>query len=452
MTHNDPFLTKPASGLYTISPDQPFVECLARGILNRCAAQAGGNTPAHIARHLPHWRIFLPTRRACRHLQDAFLIASNGHPLLLPRLYALGDMEEADILLSGLFPHAYDLPPALSRLERKILLARTIGSIPDYTCAPEQGLALADTLARFMDHIYTEGLDLKNLPALVPDHLAEHWKITTRFLEILVTLWPEIIEKTGKIEPALRRDLLLRGLAEQWQKDPPDFPVLAAGSTGSIPATSVFLQMITTLPKGVVILPALDQSMDEESWHVLDETHPQAMLKKLLTHLKCTRADIHPFDWHITNNEVQEKPRLRLIRETMRPAPTTPQWRILSHTPIPQEAVQGLLYQTCETPEHEALSIALLIRDTLEEKDLNDLRTRTIAIITPDRSLAQRIALHCQRWGIMVDDSAGDCLSRTRIGQIMRLCLEATQSNLAPCALLSLLRHPDVYCGLSPKA
>ena len=46
--------------------------------------------------------------------------------------------------------------------------------------------------------------------------------------------------------------------------------MIAAGSTGSQPATRELLAVIAGLPQGAVVLPGLDREMDEESWSKLD--------------------------------------------------------------------------------------------------------------------------------------------------------------------------------------
>ncbi len=43
-------------------------------------------------------------------------------------------------------------------------------------------------------------------------------------------------------------------------------PVIAAGSTGSMPATAKLLAAIAQLPHGAVVLPGLDTDLDEDSW------------------------------------------------------------------------------------------------------------------------------------------------------------------------------------------
>ena len=44
-----------------------------------------------------------------------------------------------------------------------------------------------------------------------------------------------------------------------------DRPVIAAGSTGSIPATADLLRAIARLPRGALVLPGLDTSLDAET-------------------------------------------------------------------------------------------------------------------------------------------------------------------------------------------
>ena len=48
-----------------------------------------------------------------------------------------------------------------------------------------------------------------------------------------------------------------------------DAPVIAAGSTGSIPATAELIATIARLPHGAVVLPGLDTDLDEPSWRLI---------------------------------------------------------------------------------------------------------------------------------------------------------------------------------------
>ena len=87
--------------LATIPAHAPFLETLATHWLA---------TQPDPSRGL----ILLPTRRAARALADAFLRAGNGRPMLLPRIIALGALDETPLTLAG----ALDLPPAVTPARR----------------------------------------------------------------------------------------------------------------------------------------------------------------------------------------------------------------------------------------------------------------------------------------------------------------------------------------------
>jgi ATP-dependent helicase/nuclease subunit B len=80
---------------------------------------------------LPLTTIYLPTRRAARGLRDAFLSASGGEALLLPRIRTLGDPEEDEALIfaSELAGDRIDADvgaPTIGTLERRLVLMRLI--------------------------------------------------------------------------------------------------------------------------------------------------------------------------------------------------------------------------------------------------------------------------------------------------------------------------------------
>ena len=62
-------------------------------------------------------------------------------------------------------------------------------------------------------------------------------------------------------------------------------------------------------------------------------------------------------------------------------------WRALTPADISQQALQGLNRIDCDTPQEEADTIALIMRETLEQPG------KTIALITPDRRLARLVEL-----------------------------------------------------------
>ncbi|MGH1398574.1 MAG: double-strand break repair protein AddB [Alphaproteobacteria bacterium] len=417
--------------IYNIPAGIPFAKSLAAKLLTEDKDT------------LPDILILLPTRRACRTLREAFLQQNAGKPILLPRMQAIGDIDEEELSLSiagqNGTQNLLDLPPALPAIRRQILLARAIHAAPDFPHNIDHAFSLAKELGQLMDQIYTENLKLTDLTTLVPEDFAAHWQITLDFLKILSETWPVILDNLGMIDAADRRNRLLLTLAKFWRDHPPQTRIIAAGTTGSIPATATLLKTIAGLPNGQIILPGLDEDIDEDSWNALSESHPQYGLKSLLEAL-----ETHPHNvkyWSDTDTAHTANRRF-LSTQLMRPAATTKHWQTLAHNTKAQQsitsAIRNLNIITCETAQEEAQIIALLMRQILEHP------TKTAALITPDRKLAARVATAAKRWNISLDDSAGTPLSQTLHGKILHALGNTCEANIAPVALLTLLKHPFI--------
>ena len=95
----------------------------------------------------------------------------------------------------------------------------------------------------------------------------------------------------------------------------------------------------------------------------------------------------------------------------------------------------------CADPQEEAQAIALLVREALEQPE------KRVAVVTPDRNLAARVAAHLGRWNIAADDSAGRPLSQTPAGRLFLALADCLGERLAPVPLLATLGHPLVFAG-----
>ena len=443
--------------VYTIAAGEPFAETLARGLI-----ESAGSGPLALA----DATIYLPTRRAVRTLSETFAKLLGG-AALLPNLRPLGDVDDEPILFDPAFEDLA-LPPSLPPIRRRLLLAHLVarwdrakrGGANDMTFA--QASLMARALGQFLDEAETQGADLDALEDLAPAALAEHWAGVRDFLVLLREEWPKLLAAENALEPAARRNMLLDALAQHYAKTPPKGPVIAAGTTGSIPATARLLAAIAQLPNGSVVLPGLDRGLDDASWNALDPGHPQYGLRDLLARLGLVRDEVRDWRGH------ERAPRVMLLRETLRPAPTTDAWRaIVEARPArasgPRqgdlfaettetgtsartiaEGLEGLSLVEAAHPGEEALAIALILREALETP------RRTAALVTPDRGLARRVAAALGRWNIAIDDSAGLPLARTPPGAYLLLLSEAVIAGFAPVPLLALLKHPLAAGGLDP--
>ena len=271
--------------LATLAPHEPFLDTLAAEWL----AQAGDD-PLAAADGL----ILLPTRRAARALVDAFLAQTDGRPLLLPRITAFGALDEAPLALAG----SLSLKPAVAEPLRLAQLTRLVMALDGRFGAPvtaDQAWPLAVELAALMDEAERAEIDLATvLPTLVAEDYATHWGITLDFLRIVTRAWPDWLADNGLMNPAARQVALLDAQAAAWTDRPPATRVLAAGSTGGIPAVARLLRVVAGLPQGRVVLPGLDLGLDDLAWEAVEDSHPQAGLRRLLTRLGALRGDVRP--------------------------------------------------------------------------------------------------------------------------------------------------------------
>jgi ATP-dependent helicase/nuclease subunit B len=442
------FLGAPAPRWFTIPAHRAFLDDLAKGVW-RALSPLGPEALAEAV-------VLLPTRRAARSLAEAFLKAADRRAVLLPQIRALGDLDEGEPPFEA-GDIALDLPPAISPARRRFELA---GLVVEHEDLLERrldagtALDLADALAAFLDAWQIEEReDPGAVAALVEGELARHWMVSAAFLEVATTAWPRRLEALGLMDVAARRVALTRRLAERWAERPPLDVMIAAGSTGSAPATADLLAAIARAPRGAVVLPGLDADLADEAWKEVDDSHPQGTLKRLLERAGLGRADVAPWDGEAAR-EPAGRWRRRLVNEALRPPVATADWltqidRLREEAPpdAPDpiaEGLAGLTVIAARAEEEAAAVAALLLREALE------IPGKTAALVTPDDALARRVSARLTRWAITADSSAGQPLAAAPAAVLAALLARAAIDPLAPVTLLAILKHPLVRLGQDP--
>ncbi|AMN38814.1 double-strand break repair protein AddB [Rhodoplanes sp. Z2-YC6860] len=438
--------------VFTIPASAPFLTVLIDALMNDklgLGFKPGGDPLA-----LADVTIYLPTRRAVRLLRETFLDIVKGDAAILPRLVSLNDVDADEIMFAEAAgdaePGALEMPEALQGLERQTLLAQLIlkwvaqitptekVQAPLVAGNPRAAMALAQDLARLMDDMTMRQVDWSKLDGLVPEDLDTYWQLTLKFLKLVHEPWQGILAERNLIEPAARRDLLIT--AETNRLATLRGPVIAAGSTGSIPSTAKLLTTIAHLPQGVVILPGLDTNLDTTTWEQVDRGdghpvygHPQFGMHALLRRIGILRDAVEVLGAPAPHG------REMLASEALRPATASELWRerLLSNefTAHADDAFKDIAVIEAGNAEEEALSIAIALREAMETKN------KTAALVTPDRALARRVLAALSRWNVPVDDSGGDALADTPVGVFARLVAEAALDGLPPITLLAMLKH-----------
>jgi len=452
--------------VFNVPASVPFLRTVVTALVDGRLV-AGFEARSDLSR-LADVTLYLPTRRAGRMVRDVFLEVLDTDAVLLPRIRALGDIDEDELAFTDAASSdgalALDAAPALGGLERRLVLAQLIAAwaktttpaapaeAPLVVGGPASTLALADDLAHLMDDMITREVAWSALAGVVPDSLDVYWQQTLKFLRIASEAWPSFLREQGKVEPAQRRDLLIEAEARRLTAHHPG-PVIAAGSTGSMPATAKFLHVVARLPQGAVVLPGLDTDLEEESWRLIggepakgDDRgspplpgHPQYALQALLARFGIDRREVAPLAAPARHG------REVLVSEVMRPSSATAHWHRRLAEPMVEQRVAAAMADVtviaAPTAEMEALAIAVAMREAHEQPG------RNVALVTPDRALARRVMASLDRWGLAYDDSGGDALVETSAGRLAWLCAAAAGDSLAPPTLLALLKHPLLRLG-----
>ena len=455
--------------LFTIPAGAPFLATLARALLDGVLIPGfpGGDPLA-----LASATIYLPTRRAASAFADELVKAGGGASLILPRIAPLGAFEPTpDSAEAGEDPPAFEERPAVGDLARRMILARLTrawgealkGAVrrvdergrldfdtreqPLVATSPAQALALASDLAALVDDMIIEGVAWERLDKLVAESFDAYWRITLDFLKIAGEAWPRWLAEQGLMDRATRAALSVEAEIAALSSPARRGPTIIAGSTGTNRATARLIGEIARDPRGAVVLPDLDLALDDESWSMIgleDEAgsaagHPQAALRKLLSQIGAIRAEARP----LGSLPAALAARGRFLSEALRPAESTHVWcreKAGLDAAALASAFEGVTLVVADNEAEEALALAVVMRETLETPG------KTAALITPDASIARRVAAELARWGLNVENSAGRALAESSAAAFARLALEAAL-DFAPLPVAALLAHPLTRLG-----
>lgn len=436
------------STVYNMPSGVPFLRSLAHGL------------HAHYGDDLQNGLVLLPTRRAARALEFAFVheAAARGvQAALLPRLRPLADVNPDEPPfepgeLAGRVKPAID--PVQRRFEIAKLVARYHERALDLPLDPATALHMADPLIDIMDDAAMEQVSISDQPEWqrVCAEAAVHFQHAGQLYQIVETYWPDRMAELDMMDPSARRVALLNALSEIWSETPPDYPVIVAGSTGTLKATARLMQVVANMPRGMVVLPGLQNELPDKVWESIDARHPQSSLKGLLGVMEIDRQDVPIWPWVVgAEDRSLARKRRRILAEALVPVDATGDWleRIGTLTAgegvdVFATALESLSLIEANTDAEEALAIALIMRETLETPD------RTAALVTPDQLLSQRVAARLARWDVDVAMSQGVPVEQTPVGVFLTSVLELACDPRGPIELALILSNGLTSLGEAP--
>lgn len=395
--------------IFNISAAEPFLEALAACVLEKFPQ------PEKVT-------IYLPSKRAIRTLSELFLKLSGKPAMLLPNMQAVGDIDDDELEFSPKYAALAELDPPISKPKRLIEMAKLLaGEGRNFV----QSTLLAKSLLQLVDEVQNRDADFTVFENIIPEELAQHWQITLDFLKIAGVVWREKLQEEKLLEPVERRNLILNSLADYYTANPPQDPVVIAGTTGSVHATANLVKAIYGSDNGHVVLFGLDEFLSDEDLNLLEETHPQKMLANLLRLLGCHKDDVENL------HKGKSGARSKLISTALLPTHKIEAWQGINL----ENDIEAF---EAANIEEEALAVAIALREALEQKD------KTAMVVTTNRQLARRIAAKMKIWDVGINDSAGQPLLTTVSANFLVLLADMVAGKYAPIDVLGFFKHPFI--------
>lgn len=384
---------------------------------------------------MTHWQaddrqsgiILLPSRRSVHALRERFFAITGDKTLVLPIMIPLADVDLHLLLHASqsVSPQSLALQsPVINNFTRIMLLTKQVQKfylLQHEPLAFRHAMELATSLAQWLDDAISHEVKARDLQALSKGEHSEHWQRILPFLKIVFEGWPELSRKYHCTSHAQALYDTLTLFANIWRQSPPSIPILAAGSTGSQPATAELLASIAASPKGVVMIPGVFAAINPEYEVAIDKGHPLFYAKQLVQKMQTRLCEIPVLQ---SSNSARDN--------------------FLTHAFAPAQFYGEI---DCEPPSHiksfvcaheweEVRVIALLVQKSLA--DSHD----KIMIVSPDRQLLGRVGIELQALGIFANNSGADTLSLHPFAQWLRLLMRVVILDAHPVDVLAWLGHP----------
>ncbi len=429
--------------VYNVPLGNDLCDVTARWILH-----VAGSDPLAISNNI----LLLPNNRAIKAMTEAF-VRQAAPGMLLPRMVAVGDMQLDEALGPLLDPIDTEtqILPAIGTFDRLMLLANLVNSHRprDAFLSPAEALRLARKLADLIDELEVDLVDFAQISDIaIEADLAGHWQSAYGQLLQILPAYRAELHSRKLMGPAERRNHLLASLERRLEQNEGDLRIIAVGITTSAKAVARVLRRLAFSPYGQVILPGVDLELSNESWGALStldddekpgygrrrnvEVHPQFHLKHLLELMGVDRSELDVLP------TAQAAPKSAVISEVFCLPEQSVHWQGL---PAARKSLPHAKWLEADDSALEAKAIAVRIRVALEQPQ------KRIALITPDRELAVRVAAQLRRWGISVDDSAGIPLLQTPPGTLALALVDAIASRFSASSILAIAKHPLVFAG-----
>lgn len=347
-------------------------------------------------------RIYLPTRRSCRFMQELFIENSKEKRIILPKILPIG---EIDIEQDNFEQLLIEAPELVSRLEQKVLITKIIMNKAllnesAFSFNFFQSLNLSDSLANLLEEMLSEEVDIFKLRDLRSLDQSSHWLDIVSFLEYAYVNFIEILQHENKLDYSRWQNLVINHQINNLNSSDIIFVI---GSSGSKKIVRRFINKVLTLKNGYLVLPSYDASDLRDSLEENNFANYYYHIKKLIDLCEIKYDDINQLDKSSLLNN--------------------------------QEKIVD--YYELEDEKQEAKFIADYIENLLQSG-----YSGSISIVTHNQELVQDIEIFLSSKDIYLDNSLGYELKNSQIFTFIRSLSKLILSKMDSLSLSYFLKHP----------
>lgn len=413
-------------GIYTYQSSHSFLQGITESLLKGAEASSDPF-------YLSSYTILLPTARAKRALIQTFLNLQKEKgkkALFLPTFFTLGEISKRPIdFLKSLYPPSFHEELAL-----KLIPSNSSVKDPFFVCLSiaqkvsssfEEQIILAENLCEFLDLLESQGKKPEDIS------LSLHGKSTLfeekclLFWDLFKEIWSYFNENSKTISPSQCKEYIFSALAKIIAIHKTERPLMVLGPQGLFPGSKSFLKSILSLPQGSIVLDST-ASFALESYQKKPSSFPEFWLYEERNLIKFLEVPPSSFlSWPVPEKTLQPPSSFSLFLKGLEGSSKN----TLSTPP-------SIHFFEAENLFEQARYIAVKMRGVLLDP------TKTAALITPSRALAQAVREELKRWDISVDDSLGTPLSQTKAGTFLLLLSSIWEDPVNPFILLSIFKHP----------
>lgn len=369
---------------------------------------------------LPELTIYLPTRRACRFLQEELVRLSSKDIITLPNIIPL---DEYEIASDGEYSKEYfnnnaNRKGLVSRTEQNLFLTRLIFDYPEFEYNMAQASSLAKSLASLFDEFAASFVELEKLKELEIFDSATHWQKIYDFLKFAYYEWQAYLDNRNLVDHATYRNINLGDKISAINANPEYYnkaPIIIAGTTGSIKIVAKFIKKIASLENGYVILPPLDFDIHAPEFGKLQEYHLGYHIQQLLKYCETAIDELEYF-----NPQFEEIYKNLSISEIIASSLSLHSNAVIKNKNLKNLEQVELI--ELESDYQHLIALSLLIKQQIEKnKDV------TIGLITNNNSLIEGVQNILASQNLALDNSLGVSLVKTKkmsfLCDLAELCL-----------------------------